>query len=215
MSVGTLVILNGTTSAGKSSVQRALMDLADEPWLAAGVDHFWRFIFGKYNGLTPPADQGFHWIGRFEGDTLYVDDLRTGPVGDRFFTGMHHAIRAFLNAGLNVVADHCLWDQRLVEQCAAVFSDVDAWMVGLHPPLEVSETWERQRTDKQILGMSRAVQRLMDGTQVEYDLTFDTSRFSPQACATEILQAVQGRPPEALRRMAASGDTASRTGAPG
>ncbi|GGK38826.1 putative O-phosphotransferase [Deinococcus malanensis] len=210
MSVGTLVILNGTTSAGKSSTQRALMNLADEPWLAAGVDHFWPFIFGKYNGLTPPADQGFHWIGRSDGATLHVDELRTGPVGYQFFTGIHRAIRAFLDTGFNVVADHCLWDQRLVDECAAVFSGVDAWMVGLHPPLAVSEEWERQRTDKQVLGMSRAVQRLIDGTRVEYDLTFDTSTLTPEACAQEILTAVRERKPQALRPSGASNLSAAQ-----
>ncbi|WP_027483064.1 phosphotransferase-like protein [Deinococcus pimensis] len=203
MTRGKLIILNGTTSAGKSSAQQALTALADEPWLAAGVDHFWRFIFGKYNGLDTPADQGFHWIGRFDGDTLLVEDIHTGDVGFRFFTGMHHAIRAFLDAGFHVVADHCLWDQRLVQEVAKVFGGYDAWLVHLNPPLEVSERWERERTDKKILGMSRAVQRGIDTTRVTYDLTLDTSTMTPREAAEALLALVAQGQPRALAELRA------------
>lgn len=202
---GTLVVLNGTTSVGKTSTQRAVLRLAGEPWLAAGVDHFWPFLFGPYNGFAPPADEGFHWIVEGEGDDLRILDVRTGPVGRRFFSAMFRAMRAFLDAGFHVVSDQCLWDPSLVDECAEVFRGVDAWMVGLRPPPEVSDAWERQRTDKRAIGMTRAVGRLMASAPVEHDLVLDPSAMTPDDAATAILTLVRsGARPAAFEAMRAA-----------
>ena len=40
MNHGIIIILNGTSSSGKTSVLHALQDLLEEPYLEAGIDKF-------------------------------------------------------------------------------------------------------------------------------------------------------------------------------
>jgi chloramphenicol 3-O-phosphotransferase len=37
---GTIILLNGTSSSGKTSVVRALQEVLNEPFLEAGLDKF-------------------------------------------------------------------------------------------------------------------------------------------------------------------------------
>ena len=42
---GTVIVLNGTGSAGKSSIVAALQALAPEPYVNVGIDAFWAHMF--------------------------------------------------------------------------------------------------------------------------------------------------------------------------
>ena len=40
MDIGNIVVLNGTSSAGKTSIARALQEIMETPYLHTGIDHF-------------------------------------------------------------------------------------------------------------------------------------------------------------------------------
>lgn len=48
---GTLIVLNGGSSAGKTTLAEAFQDIATEPWLLIGIDAF-------YRSLPPPQRKG-------------------------------------------------------------------------------------------------------------------------------------------------------------
>ncbi len=83
---GTIVILNGTSSSGKSSIVRALQGIFEEPYLEAGLDKFLWMLPKRY--LNRPL-----WD-----EVLGLAD-RAGPVGHRLVSGMHQAIAALSRAG--------------------------------------------------------------------------------------------------------------------
>lgn len=43
MKPGSIVLNNGTSSAGKSTLARALQEAMDEPYLHTGIDHFFQW----------------------------------------------------------------------------------------------------------------------------------------------------------------------------
>lgn len=45
---GTIVLLNGTASSGKTSIARALQELMPDVWLNAGVDRFLAMLPARY-----------------------------------------------------------------------------------------------------------------------------------------------------------------------
>jgi chloramphenicol 3-O-phosphotransferase len=45
---GTLIVLNGTSSSGKTSIAQALQDLLTEPYLQAGIDKFIFMLPSRY-----------------------------------------------------------------------------------------------------------------------------------------------------------------------
>ena len=143
--------------------------------------------------------------GQFERlDNVYQRALgladRAGESGRWLVSGMHHAIATLSQRGINVVADHVLVEQAWVQECAALFSGLPAWLIGVRCPLDVLEEREKQRRDR-TLGQARLQHERVHVPGI-YDLEVDTSLFSAEECAERIRQCLTGGlPPVALQRI--------------
>ncbi|MDQ4077018.1 MAG: chloramphenicol phosphotransferase [Chloroflexota bacterium] len=187
MHPGTIIILNGTSSAGKTSIVRVLQGILDEPYLDAGIDRFLWMLPKRY--LEPPL-----W------NEILGLAVQAGPLGHQLMSGMHHAIAALSRAGNNVIADHVLVEPQWLQECATLFSDLPAYFVGVRCPIEVVEQRERERRDR-TLGQARAQYPLVHAHRI-YDLEVDTSLATPEECAQQIKQRLQnGTPPVAFKRL--------------
>ncbi len=182
---GTIILINGASSSGKTSLIRCLQERLDAPYLDMGID---RFIF-----MLP---------GRFLNRPLWDDVLgkadHAGMTGTLLVSGMHRAVAAAARAGLNVLIDHVLVERAWIEDCAQLFSDLPAYLVGLHCPLEVLEERERHRKDR-TLGQAR-VQFPVIHRYAVYDLELDTSVLSVEECANRIMDRLES-PPLAFKRL--------------
>ncbi len=164
---------------------RALQERLEPPYLDMGVD---RFIF-----MLPKR-----YLNRPLWDDVLGKADRAGETGRMLCSGMHHAIAAAARAGLNVVVDHVLVEKAWVEECARLFADLPAYLIGIQCPLEVLEERERSRKDR-TLGQAR-VQYSVIHKYASYDLEVDTSVMTAEQCAEGIIERLQ-RPPEAFRRI--------------
>lgn len=187
MTPGTIILLNGTSSSGKTSIVKALQDVLEEPFLDAGIDRFIWMLPRRY--LDRPL-----W------DEVLGLAKEAGSVGHRLMSGMHQCIAALSRAGNNVVADHVLVEQRWLEECTRLFSELPALFVGVRCPLEVLEQREAARADR-TLGQARAQYNLVHAHGI-YDLEVDTSKSDPEACALQIKRRLeQGGTPHAFQRL--------------
>jgi chloramphenicol 3-O phosphotransferase len=194
--LGTLIILNGTSSSGKSSIlthlQRLLTDAKtpawhDGPWLNAGIDKFIFMLPGSY--LNRPL-----W------DEVLGKADHAGAQGHRLFSGMHHALAALARQGNHLLVDHVLVEPRWVDECARLFADLPAYLIGIHCPLDVLEARERDRKDR-TLGQARLQFDRVHQHGV-YDLEIDSSTAPADACAATIANFVAaGAPPWAFRHL--------------
>jgi hypothetical protein len=113
---------------------------------------------------------------------------------------MHHAIAALAKAGNNVVADHVLVERAWVDECAQLFGDLPAFLIGVFCPLEVLEQREKARRNR-TWGQARAQFSIVHAHTV-YDLEVDTGAFSPEACAQQIVaRLADDLPPHAWRQL--------------
>lgn len=184
---GTIIVLNGASSSGKTSLVKALQRTLEEPFLAAGIDRFLWMLPGRY--LDRPL-----W------DDVLGRAVQAGATGHRLMTGMHHAIVALSCAGNHVIADHVLVEPAWLAECAELFAGLPAYFVGVHCPLTVLEQREAARADR-TLGQARAQFDLVHAHGI-YDCQVDTSLFSPDECAQQIKRHLQeGPPPSAFRRL--------------
>lgn len=184
---GTIIVVNGTSSSGKTSLVRALQARLDEPYLDLGIDRFIFALPGRY--LERPL-----WD-----DVLGRAD-RAGATGEGLVSAMHHAIAAAAQAGMNVIADHVLVEQRWVEDAARLFCELPAYLVGIRCPLEVLEVRERLRKDR-TLGQAR-IQFPVIHKYTTYDLEVDTSRLQPEQCAELVIERL-AMPPSAFKTLSA------------
>jgi chloramphenicol 3-O phosphotransferase len=183
---GTIIILNGASSSGKTSILRVLQEMLPDPFLDMGID---RFIF-----MMPRR-----YLERPLWDEVLGRARESGPDGQRLISAMHHAIAAVAARGQNVVADHVLVERDWVMELASLSADAPAYLIGVRCPLEVLEERERSRKDR-TLGQARAQFGLVH-RYCQYDLEVDTSLLSPEACAQQIIARVAA-PPQAFRRCA-------------
>ena len=183
---GLVVVINGASSSGKTSIARAWQAQMETPYLDAGLDRFIWMLPKRY--LDRPL-----WD-----DVLGLAD-QAGSEGHRLARGMHRAIAELSRAGCCVVADHVLVEKDWLRDCAALLAPLPAYFIGVRCPLEVLEQRERDRKDR-TLGQARKQFERVHAHGL-YDLEVDTSLLSPQACAAQIRARVEMGPPQAFRNL--------------
>ena len=184
---GTIIILNGTSSSGKTGILNALQEILDEPYLNAGIDKFIWMLPERY--LDRPL-----W------DDVLGLAVKAGTTGHTLMSGMHRAIAALSKTGNNVLADHVLVEPQWVQECADLFCELPAYLIGIRCPLDVLEQREKSRKNR-TLGQARAQFEIVHAHGI-YDLEVDTSILSVSECALQIKQRIEnGAPPTAFKRL--------------
>ena len=176
---GKIILLNGTSSAGKSTLCKALKNALGEPFWYIASDQFIEV------GMAPTRkDKGgeFDW-----------NDLRPN-----FFAGFHRVLPAFAGAGNNLIVEHIVELESWLDDLLRLFHGFDVFFVGVHCPLEELERRERERGDRQ-MGEARYHMKTHDYCQ--YDFEVD-SREPAVDNAKRIIGAWHGRTnPSAFERM--------------
>jgi chloramphenicol 3-O phosphotransferase len=162
---GRIILLNGTSSAGKSTLARELR-VQLEPQF-------------HYYSSDQLADAGFRPLD---------EDVRF-KYRDTFFEGFHKSIPAFATVGLDLLVEHIVECQRWADDLKVLLSPFDVFWVGVHAPVAEIERRERLRGDRQI---GEGVYHLKTHTFCKYDLEIDTMQPLKQNVET-ILAAWRNR----------------------
>ncbi len=176
-----IVLLNGVGSSGKSSIAKALQQIAAEPFLHVAMDAFIDMLpaacFNQPDGITFETTQQ-------DGKPVVI--IRSGPVAARALRGMRHAIAAMAAQGNNLIVDEVLLAKDKAAEYAQLLRPFDVFLVGVFAPLDVLEARERQRGDR-LIGLARwQYDRVHRG--IDYDLEVHTDTASAMTCAELIKQ---------------------------
>ncbi|MBI2333166.1 MAG: hypothetical protein HYU84_13590 [Chloroflexi bacterium] len=131
-------------------------------------------------------------------DDVLGKAVHPGPVGWSLFSGMHHAIAAAASRGNNILADHVFVEKAWVDECAELFSGMNAYLIGLTCPLDVLEQREKNRKDR-TLGQAK-LQYDVIRKFTQYDLELDTSKLTTDECVEKIIERLQS-PPAAFKSL--------------
>lgn len=177
-----IVVLNGTSSAGKTSLAKALQRRLPDPALLVGIDTVVFALPGRW--LDPPGwHEVFHYAG--SGDDL---SITAGPLGDRLVAGLHRSVAALAGQGFDVLVDHVLLDPSWVRDAGSAFAGLPVLSVGVRCPLAEVVRREAARRDR-TLGQARAQFHSVHA-YAGYDLEVDTSLLDPDGCATAVAEAM-------------------------
>ena len=188
--VTSTIVLNGASSAGKSSLARALQDRFARPLVATGIDTWisaWpeRFTaFPGEDGSPAAASSGLRIVpGRGAAPSWIVE---FGADAHRLLHLAHRCWAAFAEAGQDQVIDHVLLDDQLKTDAAEMLHD--AFWVALRCDLDVLVTREAARGDRHVGFASGTKAIVHDG--VRYDLVLDSTTRSASELADELLGAL-------------------------
>ena len=174
-----MIVLNGGSSSGKSSLARALQELLPEPWLTFGAD---TFVDALPVAMTA-ADDGI----------AFADDgaVSVGAAFRELESAWIAGLVAMTSAGARVIVDEVFLGQAESQRrWLDALGDVPVLWVGVRCAPEVAAAREAARGDR-TTGMA-AMQADLVHQGVRYDLEVDTSVADSFTCARAIAALVAG-----------------------
>jgi len=195
-----LILVNGPSSAGKTTLCRALQEAILDPYLVVGFDDFIfmaapRYYRGADGGRQSETDS-FTALGvemlitSPPGAPLSVA-AKFGPVFRRLLNAMAPAVRTLVDGGSAVIFDHVLHDREMYESFCRATAGLDVFTVGVTCPLDVLEDRELARGDR-VLGRARGLANIVHAF-CTYDVTVDTAESPPETCVALIIDALTTR----------------------
>lgn len=190
-----VVAITGPAAAGKSTIAKALqseLSRRGSLWLYIEIDAFaatlyrdW-FSFDGRGGSF--AERGFV----FQRDDNNGLRLNLGPDGRRVLFAFHRAVAAVANAGVNVVCETIVHDDRDWEDWSETLQAIPVYWVKLGAPLAFLEAREQNRPSE-VRGLARAVMsRKPIGS---YHLDVDTSAEGIDEIVERIIEMIQPNEP--------------------
>ncbi len=182
---GKIIIINGPSSSGKTTLALALQKQLDEPFIRFSFD---LFLDHQAFPLEQIRSGRFSW-----------EQMRPAV-----FRGLHQCLPALATAGNNIIFDHIIETKAWLYELVALIAGLDVFFVGLHCSLPELERREMQR------GNRRPGEARQDFETVHsiptYDLEVDSERPLEEN-VTRLIQAWKARKhPSALDRMIAEMD---------
>ncbi|MFG2512517.1 chloramphenicol phosphotransferase CPT family protein [Streptomyces sp. NPDC048584] len=172
-----MIFLNGTSSSGKSSIAKALLQILDEPSFHMPVDAF--------HAMRSHRD---------------VSAEELPEVLRRTWLGYHRAVAGMAAAGNDIVVDHVLSEEWRLLDCLGLFRPADVVLVGVRCSLDELQRREQARGDRPAGLAARQFQRVH--THGLYDVECDTTTTGAMDCARQIRAFLPQRPfPTAFQRL--------------
>ena len=201
MPIGNIIFLNGSSSAGKTTLAIMLQQLLAEPYQHIALDQFRDGMPHRYRGLNSPAgspgDSGLNIVPR-EKDGQYLTHISFGTHGENVLKGMRRAIAAFAEQGNNVIIDDLLFKPEYLDDYALALESVPTWLIGVRCSLEVVNQRENLRSGR-FPGTATSHYHEVHAHDAGYDLEVDTSDLTPKQCAEQIVERLKA-PPVVLSR---------------
>ena len=167
---GRVILLNGPSSAGKSTIGEALVTVLPEPWFLVPVDAFGA-MRSEVGGGQP-------------------DDAEVKALLTRTRRGYHRAVRGLASAGNDVVMDYPLSETWRLADLLTVLDGYDVTLVHVSCAAHELQRREAARGDRPVgLALSQTVFAHGDA-----DITVDTTRRTAAACASDIAEALPKLP---------------------
>lgn len=184
---GTVVILNGPSCAGKSSIIEAFQKKQKSPWLSVGLDSFFvKVLPAKYFMEDKPEYHSvLHCVPSMENDK-HLFTLIVGPEGQKVIKGMHRAIAAYALTGNNVIVDYIQYDPAWMANLKQALKGINVVFVGVTASLETLEKREKARGRPQVEGHVRSHYNTVH-QGMDYSLMLNTDELTSDQAADKII----------------------------
>ena len=158
MSRQTIIVLNGTSSSGKTSIAHALQAKFKQPYLHFKMDAFWYMVPKNHKANS----ENFPYM-KF----AIIDSAK-----------------ALLDRGHNLIMD-IVCNAKNIAQLKEEFKDHDLHIIAIRADLSTINAREKKRGNREIgLGASQYEWMHED---INYDFDVNTSLFTTDACADLII----------------------------
>ena len=201
MKPGTVILLNGSSSSGKTTLAKALQHAIVEPLQHVALDQFRDGMPDRIRGLNSPTGtpgaSGLNVVPRdVDGEPL--THIEFGEIGEKVLRAMRRSVLALAAEGVSVVLDDLLFKPTYLHDYAVALEGIPTYLIGVRCPLDVVEAREAERVGR-FPGTARSHFESIHAHGAPYDLEVDTSRCTPAECAEQVVKRLE-EPPVALQQ---------------
>jgi chloramphenicol 3-O phosphotransferase len=179
---GRIILLNGASSSGKSSIARAVQAKIEAPFWHISIDHL--------------RDAGVLPMDRFRSGEFKWSEAR-----EAFFEGFERSLLAYVLSGNDLIVEYIVETAAWMRRLTHVLEGCDVFFVGVHCSLDELERRERVRRDRRIGDARRDFHTVH--THCVYDAELDATSFPAEVNADNLLALWRDRErPSAFERSA-------------
>lgn len=209
MKTGHLILMNGSSSAGKTSTCEAFQNLCPEMYLHLGIAEFWRSIPSKQLHITQASPEYYQAKTYYQEGKPYFQ-IMPGPLLDKVMCVSYQAIATYLEAGIDVISDQLFWKPEWFQHALEAFHPYSVFYVGLFVSDEEGAHREQQRSQKDPANIAYEHRRagwnrcsaLETHANMIYDIEIDNTHLSINETAEKLLQELNAcKNPTAFKKL--------------
>ena len=189
-----IIVLNGTSSAGKTTLAKAIQTEAAEPYHLFAFDQFRDGLPDRYRGLNSPegspGNAGLNVVAAPADGTIKTY-IKMGSHGLAMLRGMHRAVASFAEEGHHVIVDHFINHLDAAADLLATLKPFNPLLVGV--VCDRAELLRRESLRPGRFPGTAETQRKIMNDCFEYDMTVDSTHTPASELARQVLDAVELR----------------------
>lgn len=186
---GTVIILNGPSGSGKSSIQKEFQKLMmPNLWIKVGIDNLFD---NPMPDITPEnlsywqAPNSIRWVeSTKDGEGNNVITLLIGDQGEKVAYAMNSAIAAYAQNGCNVIVDYIAYKPEWFADLQNKLKNIKTYYIAVEIPLDVLEKREAARGTSPA-GHARSHYFSVYGN-VRYDLRVNSAVYTAAEIARQL-----------------------------
>lgn len=171
MTKGWIILLNGTSSSGKTTLSKALQEALPEPYMHLSLDGLFYMYPKRFLSANTPTEAEI------------LNRLIPAVV-----SGLHRTVVGLAEAGNNVIVDHVLQEDGWLQECLKCWKGISVYFVGVKCDLAIVTEREAKRGDRE-KGLARSQYDQVHRHGL-YDYVIDTTNQNAEECAGQIINAM-------------------------
>lgn len=171
---GKVIILNGASSAGKSSIAKKMQGKLNEDYFLTGVDNFMERMpigFVHVEKIIPKDSSNIGVVFKWKNDAVH--EIQMNEKGYALINAMYASISTLVANDINVIVDDVIINTKVQELCFRHLSKYNPTIIGIYCIPEIRHKREVFRGDR-MPGLYKAHENFIY-TQMKYSFLIDNT----------------------------------------
>jgi chloramphenicol 3-O phosphotransferase len=184
-----IILLNGTSSSGKTTIARIMQEKYDGILLLYGVDTMVQLAFPAKCDFPPYNEQA---IKMADTGTDGHPNLKliVSPYMYPVYSSAIHFYKILSEQGYDIIIDELLFDDNRIKPYFEILKGEKVYFIGIKPQKEVVIKREKERGDR-MPGLAAGLYDDVYNPEFKYDLLIDSGKMTPEESADSILDFVK------------------------
>jgi len=183
-----VIFLNGISSAGKTSIVKAIQHISSVPFLHFGIDTLIDMMPSRWLSFNNETKNGC-WFETYENEFGRAVSCHSGVYGKQVFDMGMKVIETMIDCNLNLIIDEVVWNQEQIDRYHAILNTYKTIFVKINCSRKSAQEREILRQNREI-GLANDQFDRINSIKYNYDLEIDTDICTSFDAARKILNII-------------------------